>query len=112
MNLNKIKINLREAIASMSDSFALEDARNSLIYALNKIEHVESKKVKQEVIHNNLKFVPNYGMAKVASSEMKFVPNYGMINPNTINLIDKMIKEEELKLSKIEVETENKLIKD
>jgi len=100
-NTERSKNLIAEAIKSLSNDFALSDARAMLTKALNEIQHIESKRARRE----NIDYKPTATTRFAESHVSKETTTARQSQPwtheqilSTVSLIDKMIAEEKQKL--------------
>lgn len=82
-NTKTAKINLEKALRAMPDDFALFDAKQHMRIALNKINEIEIKREKRQILKEKRKL---------------------KLDPNSISIIDKMIEQEKEKLETLNSE--------
>lgn len=89
--MQKLYNSLQNALSSCPESYSFEEIRHHIIQALSKLSKLAHKKQERTVVNNNLSWQE---MLKT-----------GLFNPNTskrtMDIINRMIQDEKLKLEKL-----------
>jgi len=84
---SKLKSNLKQALSNVPDEFSFLEIKQFIKTALVRLEKIEQKKAKKEKIKQKKKETKIY-------------------SPNSLQIIERMIKEEEKKLKNKNIEKE------